>query len=88
MVRGTTESGFEFEIDSEVLDDYEFLELLCQIDEGKASLTAKMVDMLLGAEQKERLKNHIRNEENGRVSAKKMLDTVMEIFNATKEGKN
>lgn len=87
MVRGKTKSGFEFEIDEEILDDYDFLEMLCKIDEGEVSLTVKMVDMLLGAEQKERLKKHVRSE-SGKVSAKKLLAEVMEIFQETKEGKN
>jgi hypothetical protein len=87
MLRGKTESGFMFEIDEEILDDYDFLELLCQIDEGDTSLTTKMVDTLLGKEQKEKLKDHVRTE-SGRVSAKRLLAEVMEIFNATKEGKN
>ena len=87
MVRGTTESGFAFEIEDEILDDYELLELLCQIDEGETTLTIKMVDKLLGEEQKERLKEHVRAK-SGRVSAKRLLTEVMEIFNATSEGKN
>lgn len=87
MIRGKTESGFDYEIDEEILDDYDLLELLCQIDEGETSLTIKMVDKLLGSEQKERLKDHVRTE-RGRVSAKRLIAEVMEIFNATKEGKN
>lgn len=87
MLTGNTKSGFKFEIDEEILDDYDFLELLCKIDEGATSLTIKMVDTLLGEEQKEKLKNHVRTE-NGKVSAKALLAEVMEIFNATKEGKN
>ena len=87
MLRGQTKSGFVFEINEAVLDDYEFLELLCQIDEGEVSLTIKMVDSLLGREQKERLKQHVKAE-TGRVSAKRLLAEVMEIFEATKEGKN
>lgn len=87
MLRGKTESGFAYEIDEEVMDDYDFLEILCKIDDGDTALTVKMVDMLLGEKQKEELKNHLRTE-NGRVSAKRMLAEVMEIFQATKEGKN
>ena len=37
MVKGITESGFEFELDEEILDDYELLESLCDIDNGDAS---------------------------------------------------
>lgn len=87
MLTGKTKSGFEFEIDEEILDDYDFLELLCRIDEGESALVIKMVDRLLGAEQKEKLKNHVKTE-TGRVSAKRLLEETMEIFNATKEGKN
>lgn len=36
MVKGITESGFEFELDEEILDDYELLESLCDIDNGDA----------------------------------------------------
>ena len=87
MLRGTTKSGFEFAIDEEILDDYDFLELLCQIDEGETSLTVKMVDTLLGKEQKERLKEHVRTT-SGRASAKRLLEEVGEIFDATKNLKN
>ena len=86
-MRGKTESGFEYEIEEEILDDYDFLEILCQIDEGAVTPIVKMVDMLLGKEQKEKLKRHIRSQ-SGRVSATKLLNEVMEIFNATKAGKN
>lgn len=87
MVKGKTATGFEFELEDDILDDYELLETLCKIDEGDTQLTINMVNRLLGNEQKERLKDHVRAE-NGRVSAKKLLKEVMEIFNATKEGKN
>lgn len=87
MHRGITESGFEFAVEDDILDDYDFLELLCRIDEGDTSLTIKMVDRLLGEEQKERLKDHIWIK-IGRVSAKALLSEVMEIFTAIKEGKN
>ena len=87
MLRGKTKSGFEFEIDGEILDDYDFLELLCKIDEGETSLMIKMVDRLLGSEQKEKLKEHVKTD-SGRVSAKKLLTEVMEIINTPQEGKN
>lgn len=87
MLRGKTESGFEYELDDDVLDDYELLEMFCKIDEGETNLTTKMVNMLLGEEQKERLKNHVRAK-SGRVSARRLLVEVTEILNSTKEGKN
>ena len=87
MIIGKTQSGFEFEIEEEILDDYDFLEVLSKIDEGETTLALKMVDMLLGEEQKEKLKDHVRSE-SGRVSARKLIAEVMEIFSATNKGKN
>lgn len=87
MVKGLTKSGFSYEIDEEILDDYEFLEILLKIDEGEVSYSIKMVDMLLGEEQKKRLKEHVRTE-NGRVPATKLISEALEIFSSIKEGKN
>lgn len=87
MVRGTTESGFNFELEDEVLDDYELLETLCELDNGNNSVITKMVDTLLGQEQKERLKEHIRNTK-GRVSAKRMMEEIVDIFKSCNAGKN
>ena len=35
MIRGTTGSGFDFEIDEDALDDMELLEDLCALDRGE-----------------------------------------------------
>lgn len=87
MVKGLTNSGFSYEIDEGILDDYEFLEILLKIDEGDVQYSIKMIDMLLGEEQKKRLKEHVRTE-NGRVPATKLVSEALEIFKSIKEGKN
>ena len=87
MIKGITSTGFEFELEEEVLDDYELLEILTKVDEGNYGLVTKMVDILLGEEQKELLKSHIRAK-SGRVSAKKMMEEVSEIFQSSNSLKN
>lgn len=87
MVRGKTSSGFDFQLEDEVLDDYELLEVLHKIDEGNNGLITEMVDRLLGEEQRDKLKDHVRTEK-GKVSAKRLLEEVMEIFKASDAGKN
>lgn len=87
MHKGVTSSGFEFELADEALDDYELLEILHKIDNGDNGLIVDMVDKLLGENQKEKLKEHVRAE-NGRVSAKLLLGEVMEIFKSNDAGKN
>lgn len=87
MIKGKTESGFAYELPEDAFDDYELLEVLHKIDKGEAGYVVEMVDMLLGEEQKTKLKEHIRTE-HGKVSASKMLEVVMEIFQKEKKGKN
>lgn len=87
MISGVTESGFEFELEEDVLDDYELLETLCELDKGNYSVLADMVNMLLTEEQKIKLKEHVKKD-GKRVSTKRLLTEVMQIFNATKELKN
>lgn len=86
-MKGKTTSGFEYELDESALDDYELLEELCELDAGDTSKTISVLNRLLGNEQKERLKEHLRME-NGRVPASKMMLEMGEIFNSVKEGKN
>ena len=87
MIKGKTATGFEFEIEDEVMDDYELLEILTEVDSGDLTLVPKMVDLLLGKEQKNKLKEHVRATK-GRVSTKAMMDEVALILSARNELKN
>lgn len=86
-MKGTTSSGFEYNLDETALDDYELLEDLCELDNGNTARTISALNRLLGTEQKDQLKEHLR-EENGRVPASKMMIEMGEIFNSVKGGKN
>lgn len=86
-MQGTTESGFDWSITEERLDDYELLEVLHRIDTGEYGLVPEMVDKLLGEEQRDSLKEHLRTKD-GRVSTTGMVSEVMEIFQSTSQGKN
>ncbi|MDD6742206.1 MAG: hypothetical protein PUE22_01675 [Roseburia porci] len=87
MLTGNTKSGFQFKIEDQALDDYEILEMLTEIDDGNGVLVPKMIERLLGKEQKEALKEHLRNKE-GKVSTQNMMIEVMDIFKSSNEGKN
>lgn len=88
MICGKTASGFEFTLEEEVLDNYELLETLAEIDQGNYGKLTEMTTLLLGEEQKDSLKEHVRNDK-GKISIKKMMDEVSEIFKSAKEtGKN
>lgn len=87
MKKGNTSTGFKYQLEESTFDDYELLEVLRQIDKGESGKIVDMVDIMFSEEQKEALKNHVR-EENGKVPASKLIKEVMEIFHNEKEGKN
>lgn len=80
MIRGTTESGFNFEVVEELADDFEFLELLGDFSENPL-MASKLADKMLGREQKEALKEHLRGED-GRIKTSDMFRELTEIITA------
>lgn len=87
MIKGTTESGFDYTIKEEALDDYELLEELRKIDKGDTGQLVDVMEKILGTEQKEQLKEHVRDE-TGRVPMKRMFDEIGEILRGDRQGKN
>ena len=83
MIEGKTKSGFKFELDEEVLNDYETIELLGDVEENPL-IFPKVVKRILGDEQTIALKNHVRDEK-GRVNAEKITAEVADIFKTQKQ---
>ena len=63
---GTTSTGFEYVITDEAMNDAELLDALIEADEGNTTSMMKAMNKLLGAEQKQKLYEHLRDE-HGRV---------------------
>ncbi|MBF1201124.1 MAG: hypothetical protein HXM14_02835 [Fusobacterium periodonticum] len=83
VITGKTKTGFEYEIDKKILNDYELLEEIDNI--GKNPLIIiKLLKRLLKEEQLEKLKEHIRNEE-GIVPIDKMEKELIDIFDGINE---
>lgn len=61
-IKGTTQSGFNFEILENVLEDYEILELFSESETNPLVIT-KIITRLFGEEQKNRLLEHCRGED-------------------------
>ena len=78
MIEGKTTSGFEFEISEDIINDYELIENLGELEDNPLIL-GKIVKQILGKEQTIKLKDHIRNE-NGIVPTDRMTKEIIEIF--------
>ena len=82
MLKGKTKSGFEYEVADETLNNFELIEVLSEVDSNPL-LVPKLVKMLLGEEQKNKLSNHVRNEK-GIVPVDSISNEIMEIFQGDK----
>lgn len=77
-IKGKTQSGFAYEIEEARLNNYELLETIGELEDNPMVIS-KMVVMLLGKEQTNKLKDHLRDEE-GLVPVEKMTEEITEIF--------
>jgi hypothetical protein len=74
------ENGFECTINTDVLDDMEFVDLLADTEDDPLKI-GRVALMLLGKEQKKNLYDHLRTDD-GRVPVTSMNDAIEKIFNA------
>jgi len=86
MIRGKTRSGFAFELEDHVLDSMELLDTIMEADENPAAIS-KVVKMILPAEQRKKLYDHLRTEK-GNVPIMAVAQEVAEIFSSNQQGKN
>ena len=87
MIKGTTKTGFKFEMDEITFDNVELFDALVEMEDGNVLMTLpKITTMLLGPEQKKKLYDHLRKD--GRVSMTDLSSEIVDIFNSTKNGKN
>lgn len=87
MIAGKTKTGFKFSIEDGALDDWELLEVLADIDDGKTQKIGTAIKLLLGADQANALKEHCRNDE-GRVPTSAMMAEMGEIFAELRRNKD
>lgn len=90
-MKGKTKSGFKFDVNEAMLDDWETVKAIADMDSGDASRSiqgiVKFVGMILGDDEK-LLVDHIRGKNNGACPREVMFEEVVEIINSVKEIKN
>ncbi|WP_314038920.1 hypothetical protein [Gemella morbillorum] len=77
---GVTKSGFEYSIPKKNLNNYELVEVLGEVDTNPL-LLPKVLRLLLGKKQVEKLKNHLRDAD-GIIDTEKMTAELEDIFKA------
>ena len=79
---GVTKSGFSYKVPKNNLNNYELIEVLAEMEENPL-LFPKVLKMVLGKKQTEKLKNYLR-EKDGTISTEKMNAELEDIFEAQK----
>ena len=80
---GVTKSGFTYSIPKKNLNNFELVEALGEIEDNPLVLP-KVLKLLLGKEQTQKLKNHLRDND-GIVDTDKMTAELEDIFKAQKK---
>lgn len=78
-----TRSGFECEVDENVLNDMEIIDLALEADEDEQNqliIYGKLIRKILPDDTKKRLYDHIRDE-SGRVPPDALLSELTDMFN-------
>lgn len=84
-IKGTTSTGFEFEINQDRLNNYELVEAIAEVDTNPLVLP-RILNLMLGP-QAQNLKDHVRTYE-GIVPLEALMSEVEEIFANQKSVKN
>ena len=90
-MKGTTKSGFKFNVDERIIEDWRLIEAiaLAESDDPGEQLkgTRAVADLLLGKD-KESLIKFIQDKNDGFVPALEMTTTIAEIITSVRELKN
>nr|DAR62861.1 MAG TPA: hypothetical protein [Caudoviricetes sp.] len=74
--------GFSIDVDTNVFQDYEFLEALSEVTDGQPSSIVRPFRMLFTGDTYQAVKDHLRDED-GRVPVKAMSVFLSKVVKAT-----
>lgn len=91
MINGKTKSGFKYEIDERVINDWRLLKYIAMSESSDPSEqirgASNLVSLLLG-DQEQALMEHLSKENDGYVPATAVTEAITEIITSVNELKN
>ena len=83
MIRGTTPSGFAFEVNENLLTDFRFVEALADMESEDAGAVARgsvaAVDLIFGRQGKKALYAHV-TAADGTIPTERVMEELTEIL--------
>ena len=86
MVKGTTTSGFEFEIDEKKVADMRVIDAIVEVEDGSIGGVSKLLKLIMTPVQRASLYSHC-TDVDGRVSIEKVSKEIFEIIQYDGESK-
>jgi len=87
MIKGTTESGFNFELDETRVNDMRVIDAMVEAEEGNLGGVSKLISLLFDKQQKTDLYAFCADEK-GQVSIDRCMKVVFEVLRFDGETKN
>ena len=87
MIKGTTESGFAFEIDETRVNDMRVIDAMVEAEDGSLGGVSKLISLVFDKAQKKALYAFCADE-NGRVDIERCTRVVFEVLQFDGETKN
>lgn len=87
MIKGVTKSGFEYELQDNVMDNMELVDLLADDSTDITFRISKIIKLMFSPEQHKKLYDIHRTEDH-RVPVKEVYEDICEIFSSFGAGKN
>lgn len=84
ILKGKTETGFAYSVDTDCLDDFYLLEDIGRAQHNDMMALSSVLSRMLGEEQKKALLKHC-EDEHGRAKTSRVGDEVAAIFKAARE---
>lgn len=94
MRKGTTRTGFAYELDETAADDMRLVDALavCMSDESDSfetiSAASRAAELLLGKQQKKALYDHIGKSHGGRVPSAELMTELEDVMSGSDAEKN
>lgn len=91
MIKGKTKSGFKFEFDERIKNDWRLMDAIGRATSTdmmtQIAATSDLVDLLLGSD-KEKLMEHIMQRNDGFIPSEELEKELFEIISYSKATKN
>lgn len=91
MITGTLSSGFKYNIDETIADEWEFTRAIGLSESKKQGEKlygmTQVISMLLGSEGEEELIKHIKKNNNGKCTSEHMYAAIVELLKTIKDEK-